>query len=73
MHTSKNLSLVLDRYNADLPEDHKLHLNWGREGRRATWFFHEAYGANLRTGLSFSDVRDALINAIRENDEYIAS
>ena len=39
-------------------------FNFGREGARRTWFVNGAWGANVRTGLSFSDVVDAAQQAV---------
>ena len=59
---SATLSKQVDRFNA-LPdiesfEHRKCFCNWGREGKRGTWFVHGTYGKNAKTGCSFSDVVD---------------
>lgn len=53
---SATLSKQLDRFNATVDEKDAIHCNWGREGKRGTWFAHSAWGHNLRTGLAFHDV-----------------
>ena len=60
---SKTLSAQLDRYNSVSHYMAGLNVNWGREGKRGTWFAQRifqdgasAYHADLKTGLTFDEV-----------------
>ena len=52
---AKTLSDQVDKFNALYPSL-ELKVNWGREGKRRTWFAHDSYGSDLKTGLSFDEV-----------------
>lgn len=50
---AKQLDQQTDRFTADHPD---FVFNFGREGELGTWYAHGAYGAMLRTGMSFDDL-----------------
>ena len=52
---SKTLCLQVNRFNRLHPSA-SLSVNWGREGKIGTWFAHGAYGADLKTLLTFDEV-----------------
>lgn len=53
---SAHLSLQMDRFNAGRAD--QVHVNWGREGDRRTWYAHAEFGRGLKTHLSFAEVVD---------------
>ena len=64
MKNSLALSAMIDRFNRTAQEDDHIHLNWGREGSRSTWYIHGKYGMGLKTGLRFYEIIDCVENAI---------
>ena len=52
---SKQLSAQLDQFNETLPQEHRLYLNWGRQGG-SRWFANSQWGSDTKTGLSFHEV-----------------
>ena len=54
---SKILSDQIYKFNCfHAPLEAELVLNWGREGKRRTWFANDAWGSDLQTGLSFDEL-----------------
>lgn len=71
--TARNSALLvkqLDRFNEGRDDKSKCYCNWGREGDFGTWFVHNIYGSDLKTGRSFIDVIDYIQEDINNINKF---